>query len=292
MVSRNVDVLGKLDWLTVLLFLAIAVCGWLSVCGASADIENPDLFSFATRSGKQMVWIILAFVIAAVVLSISQNVFYNYAYLIYIVLILLLIVTIFVAEDTKGSRSWLKLGPLSFQPAEFAKFATALALAKFVGHYDFSMERLKDVLIAAGIIMLPIVLIIFQNETGSALVYLAFLLVLYREGMSGNVLLIGFCAVLFFVLGIKFGSVTMAGQPYDVGSLLVLGIIQAMTVILAWNLLRDKKLGIKLLILEFGVTLLGLSFSLLVIPFKVTWLQLALIILSAIYLIFYALRIW
>lgn len=290
MVSRNVDVLDKLDWLTVLLFLAIAVCGWLSVCGASADIENPDLFSFATRSGKQMVWIILAFVIAAVVLSISQNVFYNYSYLIYIVLILLLIVTIFVAEDTKGSRSWLKLGPLSFQPAEFAKFATALALAKFVGHYDFSMERLKDVLIAAGIIMLPIVLIIFQNETGSALVYLAFLLVLYREGMSGNVLLIGFCAVLFFVLGIKFGSVTMAGQPYDVGSLLVLGIIQAITVILAWNLLRDKKLGIKLLILEFGVTLLGLSFSLLVIPFKVTWLQLALIILSAIYLIFYALK--
>ena len=119
MVKRNANIIGKLDWLTVLLVVAIMVCGWFSICGASADLENPDLFSFATRPGKQLVWILCSFAIGAIVLFITQNFFDSYAYIIYGLLLMLLLVTIFVASDTKGSRSWLHLGPVSLQPAEF-----------------------------------------------------------------------------------------------------------------------------------------------------------------------------
>ena len=164
MERRNVDIIGKLDWLTILIVVVIMVCGWFSICGASADMENPDLFSFATRPGKQMVWILCAFVLGAVMLFITQNFYNSYAYIIYIALLLLLLVTIFVAKDTKGSRSWLNLGPVSLQPAEFAKFATALALAKFVDRFDFNPSHMGDLLKACAVFVVPMLLIICQND--------------------------------------------------------------------------------------------------------------------------------
>ena len=127
-----------------------------------------------------------------------------FAYIIYIGMIILLIVTIFIAPDTKGSRSWLVMGPVSLQPAEFAKFATALALAKYINSYSFSIKKEKCAFVLGFIILLPMLLIIGQRETGSALVYLAFFLVLYQEGMPGVVLFAGLCAVIYFVVGILF----------------------------------------------------------------------------------------
>ena len=118
----------------------------------------------------------------------------------------LLLATIFNPHEIKGSRSWIVLGPVSIQPAEFAKFATALALGKFMGEYTYSMQRMRDMLITLGIILLPMALIVMQRETGSALVYLSFFLVLYREGMTGTVLFSGICAVVFFIVGIRFGE--------------------------------------------------------------------------------------
>ena len=226
----------------------------------------------------------------ALALSITKDFYSNYSYFIYLALLALLVFTIFVAEDTKGSHSWLKMGPISIQPAEFAKFGTALALARFIDRYEFNMDRLKDILIAVAIFMIPMALIILQNETGSALVYLAFLLVLYREGMTGNVLLIGFCAVLFFILGIKFGAVSFSGQPYSVGRMVVLLIIQVLMVIIAWSMMRDRKVGITLLIVEIGVTLICFSFSLAVTPFNVTWLQMILILIGGIFLVFHSFK--
>ena len=290
MERRNANILGKLDWLTILLVAAIMVCGWFSICGASADLDNPDFFSFSTRPGKQMVWILCSFGIGAIVLFITQNFFNSYAYIIYGLLLLLLVVTIFVATDTKGSRSWLHLGPVSLQPAEFAKFATALALAKFVDRFDFSPSGLGDVLKACAIFFIPMLLIIGQNETGSALVYMAFLLVLYREGMTGSVLLIGFCAILFFILQIKFSAVTFSGQPYNVGTWLVLAIIQLLEVLMIWLMSRDRKLMLTVLGIGIGGMLIGLSISLSVVPFKVTWLQAALIAVTSAYIVFRAFK--
>ena len=154
MVRKSVDIIGKLDWITVLIYLGLMVCGWFSVCGASADLENPELLSFATRPGKQLVWILCAIVIGALALSVTKDFYSTYSYFIYFALLVLLLLTIFVAEDTKGSHSWLKMGPISIQPAEFAKFGTALALARFIDRYEFNIDRLKDILKAAAIFLI------------------------------------------------------------------------------------------------------------------------------------------
>ena len=140
-------------------------------------------------------------------------------------MIVLLIVTIFIAPDTKGSRSWLVMGPVSLQPAEFAKFATALALAKYMNSYSFSIKKEKCAFVLGFIILLPMLLIIGQRETGSALVYLAFFLVLYREGMPGVVLFAGLCAVIYFVVGIRFDEVFIADTPTPLGEFIVLLLI-------------------------------------------------------------------
>ena len=282
--------MGKLDWLTVLLVLVIMVCGWFSICGASANVENVDLFSFATRPGKQMVWIICAVVLGAVVLFINQNFLNSYAYIIYIAFLLLLIFTIFVAKDTKGSRSWLNLGPVSLQPAEFAKFATALALAKFVDRFDFNLSHLGDLLKACAVFAVPMFLIICQNETGSALVYMAFLLVLYREGMTGSVLFLGFCAILFFILEIKFSPLNFGDQPFQVGTWLVLTIIQLLEPLILWFMSKNRQLTLTVGGIGLGGMLIGLAVSLSIVPFKVTWLQIGLIVLTSAYIFFRAVK--
>ena len=290
MERRNVDILGKLDWLTLLIVLVIMICGWFSICGASADLENPQLFSFATRPGKQMVWILCSLALCAVVLFITQNFYNSYSYLIYVAFLVLLLVTIFVASDTKGSRSWLHRGPVSLQPAEFAKFATALALARYVDRYDFNPHDMGDLLKACAIFAAPMLLIVLQNETGSALVYVAFLLVLYREGMTGSVLFLGVCAVVFFILEIKFGVVELSGQPFKMGTWLVLTLIQLLESLIIWNMSKDRKLTFTVLGIGIGGMLLGLAVSSAIIPFKVTLLQSVLILITSIYIIFRAFK--
>lgn len=282
--------MGKLDWLTVLLVLVIMVCGWFSICGASANVENVDLFSFATRPGKQMVWIICALVLGTVVLFIHQNFLNSYAYIIYIAFLLLLLITIFVAKDTKGSRSWLNLGPVSLQPAEFAKFATALALAKFVDRFDFNPAHLGDLLKACAVFVVPMFLIVCQNETGSALVYMAFLLVLYREGMTGSVLFLGFCAILFFILEIKFSPLNFGDQPFQVGTWLVLTIIQLLEPLILWFMSKNRQLTLTVGGIGLGGMLIGLAVSLSIVPFKVIWLQIGLIVLTSAYIFFRAVK--
>lgn len=119
----------SLDWVTIVIYLLLIVAGWFSVCGASYDFGDRDFLDFSTRAGKQLVWITCSFGLGFVLLMLEDRFYDTFSYFIYLALILLLVVTIFIAPDTKGSRSWLILGPVSLQPAEFAKFATALALS-------------------------------------------------------------------------------------------------------------------------------------------------------------------
>lgn len=144
----------------------------------------------------------------------DYRIYKTYAYPIYICVLVLLLITIFIAPDTKGSHSWLKFGPVSLQPAEFGKFATALALAKLFDSYNFVLNyKISNYFRALIIIFLPIILILMQRETGSALVYLSFIFVLYREGMSGLVLFSVLCAVSFFVIAVKFADPMILGLP-------------------------------------------------------------------------------
>lgn len=215
MEPRNTNSLFRhLDWFTVILYVILVIAGAISIYAASYDFDHASIFDFSEFSGKQIRWIGAAFAVGLVLLLIDARFYEIYAGPIYVAMLLLLLVTIFVAPDIKGSRSWLVLGPMSLQPAEFAKVATALALAKLFSGYNFQLNASRgNYARALAIIFIPIVLILAQKETGSALAYLSLFFVLYREGMSGLVLLAALCAVVFFVVAVKFTAATMLGIP-------------------------------------------------------------------------------
>lgn len=202
--ARKVSLLRSLDWITITLYLVLVAVGWVTIYASTYDFENSEILNFNVRHGSQLIWIGLAFVIALVVLLIDSKLYNNLAYIIYFATILLLIATIFLAPEIKGSRSWLKIGSISIQPAEIAKYATALALAKFMSSYNFILGTMRNMLVVGLIILTPMLIIIMQQETGSALVFAAFFIVLYREGMNGIFMVLAFLAALFFVLFLQY----------------------------------------------------------------------------------------
>ena len=183
------------------------------------------------------------------------------------------------------------LGPVSLQPAEFAKFATALALAKFMGEYTFSIDRWKDMVVALAIILVPMILIVCQKETGSALVYLSFFLVLYREGMTGSILFAGVCAVIYFIVGIRFSGDLMGDELTSWGEFSVMALIIAFSALLVSSYCRESRKPV-IFILSFGLglMLLSLLFSLYVIPFNVAYVQRIVCVCLCLYLLYLGLH--
>lgn len=214
---RRIDafsVLKAIDWPTMVIYLLMVCCGVISIYAAAYDFDNASMFSFSEFSGKQMLWIGLSLLLGLIILLTDARMYETYAYPVYIGVLILLFITPFLAPDIKGSRSWLVLGPMSLQPAEFAKFATALALAKLFSGYNFQLTASTgNFLKAVMIILTPVVLILMQKETGSALTFMALFFVLYREGMSGLVLFAALYAVVIFVVAIKFTESMIMGIP-------------------------------------------------------------------------------
>ncbi|MDE7085370.1 MAG: rod shape-determining protein RodA, partial [Prevotella sp.] len=232
--NRQPGVLRSLDWWTILLYIALLSFGWISVCGASYSYGETDIFSLATRSGMQIVWIGTSIMLGFIIVMLDDRFYDTFAYIIYILLVLLLFATIFNPHSIKGSRSWLVLGPLRLQPAEFAKFATALALARFMSVYGYNINQWKQFAATLGIILVPMVCIVLQRETGSALVYLAFFLVFYREGMPGSILFTGVAMVVYFVVGIRFAEVYFDNSIVSIGKFSVLLLIQVFSIGMVW----------------------------------------------------------
>lgn len=207
------SVFRYIDWFTVILYLMLVTAGVVSIYAASYDFDHASILSFDEFSGKQIRWIALSFLLGLALIIVDARVYETYAYPIYTALLILLFVTIFIAPDIKGSRSWLVLGPMSLQPAEFAKFATALALAKLFSEYNFNLNASpRNYLRALGMIIVPIILILAQKETGSALIYTSLFFVLYREGMSGMILFAALLAVVIFVVTLKYSATTIIGM--------------------------------------------------------------------------------
>ncbi len=289
MVHRKDNVWKSIDWTIVILYLVMVVCGWLSICGASYDFGETDLFSMDSRSGKQLLWITFSFGIGFILLMLEERIYEVLAYLFYASMMVLLFVTPFLANDIKGSLSWIKFGSVSLQPAEFAKFATALALSKFMCSYGFDIDRNHNLIKCIGLILLPMVLIIMQKETGSALVYAAFFLVLYREGMPGAILFTGISAVIYFIIGIRFGEDMFMNTPTSIGQFSVLLLILLFSAGMVWIYGKERKPLNVILIGIVSTTLLGVLFSIHVIPFDLTWLLIGEAILLFGYLIYLAL---
>jgi rod shape determining protein RodA len=262
-----------LDWWTVMLYLVLVIAGWFSIYAATYNYDSGNIADTG-RADMQIIWICSSLLIGFFLLLIESDWYEVFAFWIYILVMLLLIVTIFIAPEIKGSRSWLVLGPVRLQPAEFAKFATALVVAKVMGAYKFEIMDIRNITALLGLIFLPMLLILLQNETGSALVFLAFFLVLFREGMPGAVLFSGFAAILFFVLSVRFSDAMWNITP--VGEFLVL----SCTVLFITGLLYSYHKGRRNVKYLVYVTLGGVAaagIASVFVTFDWSWVALALI---------------
>ncbi len=289
---RNVSLWKTTDWWIISIYVVLVIAGWFSICGASYDFSDRDFFDFSTRAGKQFMWIVCSFGLAFILMMLEDRLYNLFSYFIYAGIIILLLVTIFIAPEVKGSRSWLQLGPVSLQPAEFAKFATALALGKYMGSYGFNMHTVKSALTMSVIVLLPMLLIIMQRETGSALVYLAFFLVFYREGMPGAVLFSGVCAVLYFIVSIRYGEVYIADTPTPVGEFVVLLLIIAFTCLMLWAYLKNVAMALQLIGISFAVVLIAYLVSEYIVHFNLVWVLWGVSGLLVAYLLYLAFRKW
>lgn len=272
--DNNPGILRSLDWWTVGIYFALLVFGWISVCGASYTYGETDIFSLSTRSGMQIVWIGTSLILGFVILMMDDRYIDTFAYVVYGLLLLLLFATIFNPHEIKGSRSWLVLGPLRLQPAEFAKFATALAVAKLMSTYGFTMQKMKHFAAALAVVLLPMVFIVGQKETGSALVYLSFFLMFYREGMPGSILFTGIAMIIYFVVGIKYEAALLWDTPTSLGKFVVLALVQLFTAGMVWTCCESRPKALITGLGSLGLTGLALLFSKYVIPFDVVWAQL------------------
>ena len=281
----------SVDWVVMVLYLTLMVWGWFSICGASHEIGDTDFFDLATRSGKQLLWMGLALVIGFIILMIDDQYFDQLTDLLYVLILILLFITPFIAKDIKGSRSWISLGGgVNLQPAEFAKCITALAVAKLCGQYGFTLDKMRNLLKAAALVLIPMVLIIMQKETGSALVYFAFFLVFYREGMPGTFLFTAFAAVIYFVVGIRYAEVPLAGTGAMVGEVAVMIIIWLFVVCMLQ--IFTKRSIHSWRIFWTGLTTGGIAIfvSTLIYSFNITWILGATILATAGYLTYIAIR--
>lgn len=209
MPKRN-SLWANIDWITVGLFILLVFMGWINIYASVFDQEHQSILDTTQRYGKQLIWIGAAFLIAFVVLIIESNFYVFFSYIIYGFIVFLLILVLFVGKEINGARSWFGIGGFGLQPAEFAKFATALALAKYMNTYGFKLQTFKSLTRITAIIFTPAVFILMQNDTGSALVYFSFVLVLYREGLSGVVLFFGSLVAVLFVLALVLSNLVLA----------------------------------------------------------------------------------
>jgi len=288
MPNNKTNLWKTVDWLTILLFVVMVTAGWINIYGAIFDIDNPNLFSLTGRPVMQLIWIGTSVVLIFLIMMLDKNFFETFAYPIYGIIVFLLIITIFLAPEIKGSHSWLVItSSLRFQPAEFAKFATLLALAKLMNSYDFNLLRPKNFVIAASIVLLPACCVILQRETGSALVFLALILVFYREGMSGYVIFSSICAVLFFIIQLKYEFVIWNNTP--VGELTVAIIVLVIMILLLWIAMKKAVLAYYFLGITAvtGIIAYVASFFL---EINLMWIAIVLIAGFSIYLILYAIN--
>ncbi len=254
---KHRNIFADIDWITVLLYLVLVLIGWINIYAAVYNEAHYSIFDVSQRYGKQLMWIGLALIIALIILLFDSQFFTSFAFPIYGVVILLLIGVLLFGADIKGARSWFKIGGFAIQPSEFAKFATGLALAKYLSILGIKMQDLKTKIVAACIIGFPAILILLQGDAGSTLVYAAFVFVLYREGLSGNILLIGIYTAILFILSLLlrintfiFFEIPVRG---DVLLMIILGLIAAFIIYITKKIKKAWMAVVTVLILSVGL---------------------------------------
>ena len=193
---------ASIDWLTLVLYFVFVIGGLLCIYASVYKEDHPLIYDTSMNYGKQLIWIGLSLFIGVLILFVDEKFFYAFAYPIYGITLFLLIAVLLAGTTVKGSSSWIEIGGFRMQPAEFAKFGAALALAKYLSGFNIKFKERKTQIIAFAISFLPLFIILFQNETGSALVFGSFIFVLYREGLPGWILFLGFAVIVLSVLAL------------------------------------------------------------------------------------------
>ena len=229
--ERN-SIIGKIDWTIVLIYLALVMIGGFSIFSARYNEAHPSIFDMSQVYGKQLVWIGISLLIGFIVLLIDAKFFNAFSLWIYIAVLFSLFAVLVYGKATKGATAWIEFGPIKFQPSEFAKMATALAVAGYLDRLDVDLQKRKDQLVAIALVLIPMALVLLQNDTGSAIVFVSFIFVFYREGLPGTgwVMIAGVVAIILFVFTLIWSQKIMY---------IILGSLFVLT--LTYYLLNKKK---------------------------------------------------
>ena len=215
---RGSDISGNLDWPTIFIYMALVILGWFNIYAAVYDeTVTQSMWDLSLNSGRQLIFIAASVVIIMGIIIIDMRFYEAFAYVAFGVILFLLLLVPFIGKEVGGNKAWIGIGSFGVQPSEFAKFVTALVVAKMIGSVGFKMDNFRNQVILFGMIGLPMVLILLQKDTGTALVFTAFILVFFREGMSPFLMIMGISAATIFIL-----TLLIPNQLYLHGGILVL----------------------------------------------------------------------
>lgn len=230
----------RLDWTTLIIYIALVLFGWMNIYSAAYDPLHPNLFDFSQEYGKQFIWVMVSFFLALMTLYVEGDFFNKLAIFIYGFFVLLLVLVLIIGKEVNGAKAWFGIGDFGIQPSEFSKIGVGLLLAKYISSSGSQFKNWKTRMIAAAIIGLPALLILKQPDVGSVLTFTAFIFAMYREGLSGNVLIIGLGAIVFGVLSIVSGAgridFPFAGEQSGIWLLVI---IVSIISILAWIYVKN-----------------------------------------------------
>lgn len=248
------NIFTNVDWWLIGLYFMLVLMGWLNIYATLYNEEHSNIFDFSQSYGKQLIWIGTSVILALIIFLVDSRLFETFAYFFYVAGMALLVGVLIFGSEIKGAKSWFALGSFRFQPSETAKYVTALAVAFYLSRPGIKIGNAKPKLMMLAMIALPGLLILVQPDAGSTLVYLAFIFVLYREGMSGNIMIIGLIMVMLFIVTLfaKQTSVDVPILEYALNGKYVLIIILAVICGALYLLLRKISKGIwKLIVLGF-----------------------------------------
>ncbi len=208
---RAKEIFGNVDWMSVSLYILLIFFGWVNIYASQYNDDQTFLFDFSQRYSKQLLFIAVSLFVAFIILIIDWKFFEAFSYILYGGIIILLIILLITGEQTAGATSWFNIGNYKFQPSEFAKFITILALAKYLNTHNIKMQVFVTKLRSFIIILVPMLLIILQNDLGTALVFLSLILLLYREGLSGNILILGLVVGILFIVTLLINKFVFSG---------------------------------------------------------------------------------